>query len=63
MDFTFLQCNGDEDDDYKIETPRWILKLGSTDWRTKIYAEKRCIKLVDLGRYQDGESIREEFYL
>ena len=53
--------NDDDDENGKRKEPCWALDLSSRF--TQKYIHKRCLQLIDAGRYEDVRAIQDEFVL
>jgi hypothetical protein len=53
--------NDDDDENRKRKDPDWVLDLSSR--LTQKYIHKRCLRLIDAGRYEDVKAIQDEFIL
>ena len=55
--------NEDEDGDRynKKREPDWVVDLSSR--LTEKYIHKRCLQLLDAGRYEDMKAIQHEFVI
>ena len=51
--------NDDDDASSKRKEPDWVLDLSSR--LTQKYIHKRCLQLINDGRYEDVKAIQDEF--
>lgn len=51
--------NDDDDANSKRKEPDWVLDLSSR--LTQKYIHKRCLQLINDGRYEDVKAIQDEF--
>lgn len=51
--------NDDDDANSKRKEPDWVLDLSSR--LTQKYIHKRCLRLINDGRYEDVKAIQDEF--
>ena len=51
--------NDDDDANSKRKEPDWVLDLSSR--LTQKYIQKRCLQLINDGRYEDVKAIQDEF--
>ena len=58
MKVTFPR-NDDDDANSKRKEPDWVLDLSSR--LTQKYIQKRCLQLINDGRYEDVKAIQDEF--
>lgn len=62
MRVTFPRNEGEDDDRYnKKREPDWVVDLSSR--LTEKYIHKRCLQLLDAGRYEDMKAIQHEFVI
>ena len=53
------RMNDDDDANSKRKEPDWVLDLSSR--LTQKYIHKRCLQLINDGRYEDVKAIQDEF--
>ena len=51
--------NDDDDANSKRKEPDWVLDLSNR--LTQKYIQKRCLQLINDGRYEDVKAIQDEF--
>lgn len=62
MRVTFPRNEGEDGDGYnKKREPDWVVDLSSR--LTEKYIHKRCLQLLDAGRYEDMKAIQHEFVI
>ena len=63
MKVTFPRDEGSDGKgkDKEPKEPDWVLDISSR--LTQKYIHRRCLKLIDAGRYEDVKAIQDEFII